>query len=279
MNRQNFKNGLSKFPVSTDTFDFMQEQIYLVARFAEAMGANVIIKLPTADTDGLVIVDGELLPFKKGFNPKPCIGIAEERPVINAGEQTFEDTRIVRYARYDVSGTPLSSFTTLQSMVQLMGRIAAIENNYVAQAAFATVVDSLLSDIATANVRIDGLDTRVTNLENTYVTQDFMSQVVDVITAHLVPKRAVISWYHSGVTLTPSDLPAGFVPCGRFVTHPNDTTWASLYPDSEYSNAPHGTLRKWVFTRANGVVVPFPDEDSWTFLSGVNYLLRLIKVI
>ena len=265
MDKQNFMNGLNKFPVSTETFDFIQKQIYLVARFAEAIGANVIITYPTANADGLVIVGGELLPFSREVGAKPCIEVVETKEDITAGTQTFEDVRISKKARYSVSGMPLSSFTTLQNMVQLMGRILTIENTYITEAAVTALVNGLQSSI-------NGLNTQVTTIQNTYATQAAMNQAFANASKHYLPKRTVIDWY--GGPLTAEFVPYGFVPCGKFLcTQEEQEAWAAVYPaypHTEMASFTEGGNRYVRFARANGCLVP-DLTDRFIVQAGFSY--------
>lgn len=261
MDKQNFMNGLNKFPVSTETFNFMQEQIYLVARFAEAIGANVIITPPIASADGLVIVDGELLPLKNGHGTG--IIVTETFDDVTAGTQTFERARTKRCARYALGGTPLSSFTTLQNMVQLMGRILAIENSYITEAAVTALVQGLQSSI-------NGLDTRVTNIQNTCATQAALSQALADAAKHHLPKHSVIDWY--GSSLTVAAVPEGFVPCGSFIgTLAESQAWNSKYPDTSLSCiSMDGDVVAIKITKANGVIIP-DLTDRFIVQAGYNY--------
>lgn len=108
MNKQNFKNGLNKFPVSTDALDFMQEQINFVATLTDALGANVIIKQSSSSIPGLVVVNGELLPLQG--TPQGYITIQEESQSLTAKGETFANARIIRIAKYTSNSYGSSSF-------------------------------------------------------------------------------------------------------------------------------------------------------------------------
>lgn len=108
MNKQNFKNGLNKFPVSTDALDFMQEQINFVATLTDALGANVIIKQSSSSIPGLVVVNGELLPLQG--TPQGYITIQEESQSVTAKGETFANARIIRIAKYTSNSYGSTSF-------------------------------------------------------------------------------------------------------------------------------------------------------------------------
>ncbi|MCM1034105.1 MAG: tail fiber protein [Paludibacter sp.] len=120
MNTQQFKNnGHSKFPLSTDTLDFMQEQTLFLQQLTAAIGQNVIIKQSTDTTDGLIIFDGELMPLRG--NPALHISINSTYEDIEALSETYQNARIRRYATYvsriGVAGTTklASAFYNLQN--------------------------------------------------------------------------------------------------------------------------------------------------------------------
>lgn len=108
MNKQNFKNGLNKFPVSTDALDFMQEQINFVVTLTDALGANVIIKQSSSSIPGLVVVNGELLPLQG--TPQGYITIQEESKSVTAKGETFANARIIRIAKYTSNSYGSTSF-------------------------------------------------------------------------------------------------------------------------------------------------------------------------
>lgn len=273
MNYQNFKNGQAKFPVSTETFDFMQEQIFLVARLAEAIGANVIIKQPTLSSspstpgsDGLIIVNGELLPFKWGHGN--TIVVCETSEDITAGTQTFVAARTRRWAQHGLGGIPLSNFTTLQDMVQLMSRIAAIENNYMTSAAINALVDGLQNTLQT---EIDGIDGRVATIENSYITQAAVAQALADASKHHLPKYTVIDWY--GPSPSVADVPYGFVPCGWFrATVSVRMAWEAAYDHSVQLTATsnENDYEYINITNANGVTIP-DLTDRFIVQAGFKY--------
>lgn len=101
MNYANFKNGNAKYPLSTDTMDFLQKQIQLVYGLADLYDKNYIIRQSTADTEGLIVINGELMPLKG--KPQRFIRVSEDIEDIEAGGQTFDSARVSRYAQYQNS--------------------------------------------------------------------------------------------------------------------------------------------------------------------------------
>ena len=88
MNKANYKNSLKKYPVSTKAFDFMQEQTNFVAQLSVITGGNAILKQSTSDVDGLLVLNGELLPLKGSMNT--YITIQETTEDITARGETFK---------------------------------------------------------------------------------------------------------------------------------------------------------------------------------------------
>ena len=128
MNKQNFKNGNSMFPLSTDALEFMQEQTLLVARLTELAGSRVIITQPTSGKVGLCVFDGELLPLT-GNTSAPRIAITEILESITAHGTTYENVRIKREAVYGTSGESVSTFVVLDNMVTLKTAIANLTSD------------------------------------------------------------------------------------------------------------------------------------------------------
>ncbi len=98
MNTANFKNGNKKYPLSTDTLEFMQQQIHMAYGLANLYGSNYIITQSSADADGLIVIGGELMPLRGDVNTG--IRIVENSISVEAAGQTFEAARIERYAQY-----------------------------------------------------------------------------------------------------------------------------------------------------------------------------------
>lgn len=149
MNTQNFKeNGNQKFPLTTEALDFIQEQIKLVYGLTILAGQFIIICEPTSGKDGLVIVDGELLPLKgtRSATSRIIVSQVDERVVLGDGsfEGIVRSKRVAMYSiplkgvvnkgdvgdmtitpRAAVAGTEyaLSKFTVLKNMQTLMSEL------------------------------------------------------------------------------------------------------------------------------------------------------------
>ena len=131
MNTQKFKdNGNFKFPVSTDTFDFMQKQILLASELSALAGGNVIIKPSTNSEDGICIYNGELMPLKKQADTH--IILVNNIESITANGENFPDVRSVRYAEYtNAGGVPATNFWTLSNLQTLKSQLDAAAQHYV----------------------------------------------------------------------------------------------------------------------------------------------------
>lgn len=100
MDIANYLNNQGSYPVSAETFDFIQEQIKFVAKLTSSLGENVIIKDSSSSEKGLVIFDGELLPLGGDKNNCNYITIIERVESITAKGTTYEDARKRRTAEY-----------------------------------------------------------------------------------------------------------------------------------------------------------------------------------
>lgn len=123
MNRQNFlgegHNYEGKFPISANTFDFMQNQIEFVSQLASAFGDNVLLKRATNTKDGLIVLNGELLPLHAGTSTGNYYHIVENKEDIEAQGTLYADARVTRYAERTPSS---ASAIEVSSVVDLTGR-------------------------------------------------------------------------------------------------------------------------------------------------------------
>lgn len=101
MDKANYKNGNAKYPVSTDTLDFIQKQIELIYHLSDLFGNNYILMAPTTSADGIIVVNGEVMPLKAGASAG-YVSIRETSQSITAVGVTYENARIIRYAEYVV---------------------------------------------------------------------------------------------------------------------------------------------------------------------------------
>ena len=123
MDRQNFlgegHNYEGRFPISANTFDFMQNQIEFVSQLASAFGDNVLLKRATATKPGLIVLNGELLPLTAGTSTGNYYHIVEHKDGIEAQGTLYADARVTRYAERTSSS---ASAIEVSSVVDLTGR-------------------------------------------------------------------------------------------------------------------------------------------------------------
>lgn len=100
MDSANYLNDQGSYPVSAETFDFIQEQIKFVAQLTSSLGKYVIIKDSSSSEKGLVIFDSELLPLVGDKNNNNYITIRERVESITAKGTTYKDARKTRTAEY-----------------------------------------------------------------------------------------------------------------------------------------------------------------------------------
>lgn len=120
MDYANYKNDQSKYPVSVNTLDFIQEQIKFVMKLTGMAGKRVILKDCTAAEDGLVIIDDELYILERGY-PSSYITINSTSETITAKGVVYNDARVRTYARYISypAGYPTSDFIKVNNLTEL----------------------------------------------------------------------------------------------------------------------------------------------------------------
>lgn len=131
MNTANYlDNGNSKYPLSTDALDFIQEQIKLIYNLSDLHGRNYILRAATNSTDGVIVIDGEVMPLKAGeaYN---YIAIREVYHSVTAAGIDFEKARTERYAQYtsvqEGDCLELSSFSALTTIEDLVAEIDSLK--------------------------------------------------------------------------------------------------------------------------------------------------------
>ncbi|GHV13667.1 hypothetical protein FACS1894169_01160 [Bacteroidia bacterium] len=107
MDKINFFSG-DKFPQYRQALAKMQEMTNLVAALAGMGGKNFILSgcEDIADgkvSDGLIVINGELMPFK-GSTPKDRITIIETREDVTAFGVNYPETYIIRVAAFSDTG-------------------------------------------------------------------------------------------------------------------------------------------------------------------------------
>ncbi len=103
MNLANYLNGKNKYPLSTQALDFIQEQIKLIYRITDLYGKNYILRLPDSSTDGLIVVNGELMPLRISSDSTidaQYIKVEETQTDVNAIGEVYSGLRTYRAAYY-----------------------------------------------------------------------------------------------------------------------------------------------------------------------------------
>lgn len=115
----------SNFPVSTYTYDLMQQMTNLVATLTALGGQNYILSgcVESADrttvSDGVVVINGEILPFKGG-EKKDKIAIQVVKETDNFAGVSYPEAYIHRTAVFDGSGAyNWADFMQITSIIEL----------------------------------------------------------------------------------------------------------------------------------------------------------------
>lgn len=100
--------GVGKYPLSTETLDFIQEQIKLLELLAGVGGSNYILKAPDGTNAGVaVIVNADKQTEVVEIHPLPVFGasvkyltVTTSAEDIQADAETYKDARILRVAQF-----------------------------------------------------------------------------------------------------------------------------------------------------------------------------------
>lgn len=127
--------GVGKYPLSTETLDFIQDQIKLLELLAGVGGSNYILKAPDGTNAGVaVIVNADKQTEVVEIRPLPMFGtsvkyltVTTTAEDIKADAETYKEARILRVAQFttakgaesydinsfaNVNGKQLESFPT-----------------------------------------------------------------------------------------------------------------------------------------------------------------------
>lgn len=102
MDKANY-TGMDRYPLSTEGLAFIQSQIELIYNVAQLYGPNYILKPSTTMIEGVIVVDGEMMPLEG--SPLDYIQVKEEYDKLEADGLVFENARVRRVAQYVASST------------------------------------------------------------------------------------------------------------------------------------------------------------------------------
>lgn len=106
MNKGNF-TAKDNFPVSTFTYDFLQNMAQLAGHIAQLGGQNYILSgcilTGTTVSDGLIVINGEILPFEAGIK-KAKITIQETKDTDYFNGIDYPESYIHRVAKFADNG-------------------------------------------------------------------------------------------------------------------------------------------------------------------------------
>lgn len=252
MNTQNFKNESGKFPLTTDSLDFIQDQIKLVYGLTDLAGKFIIIREPSGIIPGLVIVNGELLPLTGSKSSKTTkILVSQVDKTITVGDGTEFDgiVRTERMAMYPNETRDIG------------GVIGGI---------------NMGSRIGSAPGTGEYALSKFTVLKN---MQTLMSEL-DEAKKHLMPKGTIIDWYGE---VDCDHVPDGFVPCGGFFAGSasnfapdgagvkEQNKWKAKYPNIKISSkSVNGSVVGVIITECNGLTIP-DLTDRFVVNAGLSY--------
>lgn len=111
-------NGEGKYPLSTQTLDFIQQQVLLLQQMSAISGGKVIIREPDGTNEGIVVIDGELLPMSatpiRSSSIKYITVVTTKQDIVADGE-TYKEARTYRVAKYSPS-LPSAGSTTVYKL-------------------------------------------------------------------------------------------------------------------------------------------------------------------
>lgn len=131
MNKGNF-TATQNFPVSTYTYEFLQQMTHLVGELAALGGANYILSGCTLEnnqvSDGIVVINGELLPFVGG-TLKEKVTIKVIKQADHFAGVNYPESYILRTAEFsDIGEYKWDDLTRVLTNRQLEEKINSIRS-------------------------------------------------------------------------------------------------------------------------------------------------------
>lgn len=123
-------NGEDKYPLSTQTLEFIQQQIMLVQEIVNICGGKVILREPDGTNTGLLALNGEVLHL--AATPKltsaiKYVLVTTKKEDITADGEIYKEARTIRTAK--LSSSMPSSSTTQQVEVFKIGDFKKLTTN------------------------------------------------------------------------------------------------------------------------------------------------------
>ncbi|WP_373697225.1 hypothetical protein [Porphyromonas loveana] len=107
MNKANYQNpedssgGTGRYPISIETLEFIQGQIFSLQEIVRALGTTYIISFPSGRVPGQIVIDGEILPLLNDIgvlSSGAYIVIKEEHQGAVIDGISYGRLRTIRYA-------------------------------------------------------------------------------------------------------------------------------------------------------------------------------------
>lgn len=125
----------SQFPTSSETFQFMQSMLALVAKIASLGGNNYILEGCTESGNnvsaGVVVVNGEILPFTGG-SKSTYVVISETRDSVQVYDTAYTDLYINRRVIFGTGSGQLawSGFKRFTDLLAIATSLSALNNSF-----------------------------------------------------------------------------------------------------------------------------------------------------
>lgn len=186
-------NGEGKYPLSTQTLEFIQQQILLLQEVVAIAGGKVILKEPDGTNTGLLALDGEVLPI--AASPKlttaiKYVYVITKKTNIEADGEIYQEARTVRTAKFAAATSyapdtvvykigDFTKLTTNTTLAEKVNNMPSLVLSYLSDT-LASKLDRLTLNNAT-QAQIDGLKNAcVVNCTNSVAVLGFTNYCITV---------------------------------------------------------------------------------------------------
>ena len=125
--------GQGKYPLSTQTLEFIQQQVMILQLLGYIGGSKYILRQPDGTNTGLVFIDGEVLTLAAKPTPSAnirYINVTTKKTDIKADGETYTEARVYRTAALSSAASTesyeYSKFTVLETNQTLGEKIKQV---------------------------------------------------------------------------------------------------------------------------------------------------------
>ena len=207
MNKANYtENGNSSYPITTESFDFIQNQILLLQQLTMIYGNKTIF---TNGDQKYVIINGELLPLNGSSENNTHIKVVAVDYDVTANGETYKAVTTTREAVYTSEASASESYAKGE-FNEIKKDLPSILNDLKSLASGDAEIFAALGQLSGT---LDTMQADMTNLKSD-LKSDHAAMKTEILAAmgRFMPKYTIIDF---AALPTNSNVPSGWAPLGQ----------------------------------------------------------------